>query len=193
VAYVRFMARAEKATIFAFCCLGVVFVGLGTLGAVVGVPANYGVTPSQALEVLDDRPVQWTAGWIAWSASMTLIAVLRAWWLARRKPWVRYTAVRGLIWLWGAIGATWFYPWAAWDLQVYDVLQDSSPVDGVPLVLSVAIWWWLGSGIALLIGLVWSLAIAFRDMPTAVGEPVSSDAPCKDAPPLLRGAPQSRA
>lgn len=140
-------------------------VAIGSVGAVLGIPANYGLTSAEVIALLDDRPVGWTVAWVCYALILLVAAPVRDRHIAQRKPWIGGTLVRGSIWLWGGIGAPWLYVWGAWDLQLDDLIQ---PVDGSlegSRELYVAMWWWLGSLACLLIGLAWSGWLATRPDP----------------------------
>jgi hypothetical protein len=136
----------------------VISIALGVLGAAIGIPANYGMTTAQALAVLDYRPVFFTTVWAVWAVAVTFAALWRARWLARNEPGVRLTAVRGSIWLWGAIGAPWAYPWMAWDVQLFDFFNENPPLGSSSPAGTIVMWWWLGAGLALVVAVVWSAA-----------------------------------
>lgn len=180
------MGRFDAGTAIALGGVGVVSIAVGTFGAVVGVPANYGMTTAQALSVLDHRPVLYTTLWVVWAVAMTLAAIWRARWLARHEPGVRDTAVRGSIWLWGAIGAPWIYPWIAWDLQLFDYFNESPPPGTSSPALTIGLWWWLGAGLALLVGVVWSSA---RHLPSG-RTPI--EPPADEPPPTTNTARSKR-
>jgi len=144
------------------CCVGAVSIAIGVVGTVQGVPAGHGLSSAEALALLDDRPVLWTVGWAVWSVVWTALAIYRALWVTRHRPQVRFTAIRGSLWLWGAVGAPWFYPWIAWDFQIFDYYNESPPVGAPSPALSIAMYWWFGAGLALVAGVVWSTAISIR-------------------------------
>ncbi|WP_022880313.1 hypothetical protein [Microbacterium sp. B19] len=176
------MGRAVARTTITFCCVGAVSIAVGVYGAVYGTPASYGMTTAQALAVLGDTPVVWTSLWVAWAVEITIVAVWRARWLARQEPRVRFTAVRGSIWLWGAIGATWIYPWVSWDIPLYSFFDENPPDVTGSIAPAVGPFWWFGALLALPVGVIWSSTIAVARWRTAMratadaASPPTSDA-----------------
>lgn len=146
---------------------------LGVLGAVRGMPAAYGLTTEQAVAIVGPRSVWWTLAWVLWSVALTAGAFWRAWWMKVHKPHVRFTAGRGALWLWGAIGAPWVYPSLAWDLLLYDVFGDSPPRCG-PHRVGDRERWWFGACIALPVAAVWSAIVAFKEARNAKAAPQHS-------------------
>lgn len=124
------MRGLSTATVLAFGAVGAVSVALGCVAAVLGVPANYGLSLTEALSFLDDRPIGTTIAWVAYSVAIVLIALFRAWWLARNSPTHRSTVARGAIWLWGAIAGPWLFVLVSWDLQIWDHFESDPVTNG---------------------------------------------------------------
>lgn len=155
-------------TVCVFSAVAVGCIAVGVTGAVIGVPGNYGLETADAIAALDSRPVAWTAGWVSYAIVLLLLSLARARTIARRKPWIRGTLARGSIWLWGGIGAPWFYAYMAWDLQLYDLDLPGTDSLDVPFTLTVALWWWLGSLACLVVGALWSGWIASHPEPLSL-------------------------
>lgn len=132
--------------------VSVVAVGIGLYGAMM-TPAAYGLTLNRASVLMDGRPWGWTLGWILFAAVVLAVALGRASILRRQGRLSRLATIRGLVWVWGAIAGSWSLVWAAWDLQMADVLGLEANHGGVPMSGVYA----LSGMIALLIGLVWSV------------------------------------
>lgn len=170
-------------TVVAFISVALVCLAVGTVGGVVGAPASFGLTTAQALSVLDARPLAWTSAWVVYSVVALALAVVRARRISPLGPAARGVALRGSVWLWGAIGAPWLYVWMAWELQL----------DGfyVPAVQSTTLfaalwWWWLSAVVSLLIGLAWSAWVASRPEPTIVDQDESASVPPQPPIPIAR-------
>ena len=89
-------------------------------------------------------------------------ASFRAWWLFHNGPAYRYTAVRGSLWLWGAIGGPWFFfVAAAWQLQLEDLLGEDAATGGSVLG-AAASFWWFGALVCLVVAPMWSTVIGLR-------------------------------
>ncbi len=113
--------------------------------------------------MLDARPVGTMLVWVAYSIAVLVAALARAGGVTRRMPWVRWTALRGSIWLWGAISAPWFYVLVAWDLQLYDLYPQALGERTETSFLSrVGGMWWFSGLLALAVGVVWSAGVAVR-------------------------------
>lgn len=168
------MARLDARTTVTLTLVAAASIVIGVLGAVRGMPASYGLTTEQAAAIVGPRSVWWTLGWVLWSVALTAGAFWRAWWMKLQKPHVRFTAGRGALWLFGAIGMPWVYPSLAWDLPLYDVYGDSSPRSEVSIVSAIAMLWWLGPCIALPVAAVWSAIVAFREARNADAAPQQS-------------------
>jgi hypothetical protein len=144
--------------VLAYLGVAVVSVGLGATAAYF-YPASYGLTTAEALDFLDDRPVGMTILWAAYSLAVVALACFRAWWLSRNGPDYRYTAVRGSLWLWGAIGGPWMGVAAAWQIQLQDRLGPETETHGSVLG-QAAEYWWLGALVCLVVAPVWSTILA---------------------------------
>lgn len=164
----------------AFSCIAV-----GTAGGLVGIPAIYGVTTAHALSVLDKRPLAWTAGWMAYSVVVLALAIVRARRISPPRPPARWVALRGSVWLWGAIGAPWIYVRMAWDLQLDGLYVPA--VQSITLSAALWWWWWLSTVVSLLIGLAWSAWVASRPEPTIIDQDESVSVPRQ--PPLPAARP----
>lgn len=171
-------------TVVAFIPVALSCIAVGTACGAVGIPAIYGVTTAQALSVLDERPLAWTSGWVAYSVVVLALAIVRARRISPPRPPALGVALRGSVWLWGAIGAPWIYVWMAWDLQLdgFYVLAVQSTT------LSAALWWWwLSTVLSLLIGLAWSAWLASRPEPTIID--LNESASVSRQPPLPAARP----
>lgn len=131
-------------------------------------PASYDVTTFSALIALRNRPVGITAVWALYAFLILMIALGRAASITRNQPNVRWTTLRGSVWLWGAIASPWIFVLAVWDLQLYDayVTGLSYTTKSTP-VLTVAQWWWLSGLLAVMIGATWSTSAAVLAVRTA--------------------------
>jgi hypothetical protein len=152
--------RLAPATL-AYVGVGIVSVGLGATAAAQGYPASYGLTTAEALDFLDDRPVGMTILWAAYALLLVALASFRTWWLSRNGPDYRCTAVRGSLWLWGAIGGPWVDVAAAWQIQLQDRLGTETETHGSVLGQAVG-YWWLGALVCLVVAPVWSTTLAVR-------------------------------
>lgn len=146
------MVSSQATTLVVFVAVTVLAVGIGLHGAMM-TPAAYGLTLTRANEIMDARPWSWTLGWMLFAVVVLVVALGRASVLRRQGRPPRPTTIRGAVWVWGAIAGSWFLVWAAWDLQMADVLGLEVNDGGVPISGVYA----LSGMIALLIGLVWSV------------------------------------
>lgn len=152
-------------TTLVFTAVTAVCIVVGSLGVIIGIPGNYGLTTAEALAVLDGRPMGWTAVWVGYALAVYVGALARARHIARRKPGMRGTRVRGSIWLWGAIGGPWIGAWLAWDLQLYDFSVAGVEPIATDFAFVVATWWWMGSLACLVVAAAWSVWIMSRPEP----------------------------
>jgi hypothetical protein len=143
---------SETKTRAAFIAVTIVGVGIGLYGAMV-TPTFYGLTLARANALMDARPWAWTIGWVVFSTVVLVVALWRASILRRQGRPCLSTTIRGAVWLWGAVAGSWFLVWAAWDLQMSDVLALEAHRSGAPIAGVYA----LSGIIALLIAPVWSI------------------------------------
>lgn len=137
----------------------IVFVAVAAVAVAIGLwealatPSMYGLSLTAANEVIDARPWGWTLGWLLFAVIVLVLALWRA--SRLRRPWgaAGSTTVRGAVWLWGAIAGSWTVVWAAWDMQMSDVLGLEGRLQGFPIAVAFA----FSGVIALVIAPLWSL------------------------------------
>lgn len=144
-------------TVIALVVVTVLAVGIGLREAFL-TPTLYGLTLAQATDVMDGRPWAWIIAWVLFAAAVLGIALRRASVLRRRGHRTAPTAIRGGIWLWGAVAGSWVLVWLAWDFQMLDVLGMDIRTDGAP---TVRIAFALSGVVALFIATILSAITAF--------------------------------
>lgn len=143
---------AASVTRVALVSVAVVAVAIG-LWEVLVTPSRYGLSLTAANEVIDSRPWGWTLGWLLFAVVVLVFALWRASRLRRRGRAPGSTTVRGAVWLWGALAGSWTIVWAAWDMQMSDVLGLEGHHQGFPIGVAFA----FSGVIALVIAPLWSL------------------------------------
>ena len=156
------MAPVQTKERAAFIVVTVVGVGIGLYGALI-TPAAYGLTLARANALMDVRPWGWTIGWVLFAVVVLVIALWRASILRRQGRPPRPTMIRGVLWLWGSVAGSWFLVWAAWDMQMADVLRLEA-IEGNRWITGI---YALSGIVALLLAPVWSVISRFRSSRSA--------------------------
>jgi len=181
------MMSGQARTTFCFSAIASCCILIGGVGAIVGAPAFHGLTTSEALPIIGSRAPIATGLWVAYTLVVLLLSILRARFLARRKPWVHGTLVRGSMWIWAAVGLPWFAVYIAWDLPLFENIG-SDLHDHGSFAGSLAIVWWAGSALSAVVAAGWSVWLESRRRPTTSWHQVVDATPptCADAPGVRR-------